>query len=112
MAENVITRIVATARLLTALQVRTFDDGEEFKTASRMQRRSIAELIAGMTFTSTEAASIAEALATVPFAGPDATALMALASEALSSTSVDLSSLPIGRRPQQDYRPFTNFLPQ
>ena len=93
MAQNVIARIVATARLLTALQVRTFDDGEEFKTASRMQRRSIEELIAGMTFTSTEAASIAEALATVPFAGPDATALMALAGEALSSTSVNLSSL-------------------
>ena len=93
MAENVIARIFATARLLTAVQSRTFDEGEEFKTASRMQRRSIEELIAGMTFTSTEAASIAEALATVPFAGPDATALMALASEALSSTSVNLSSL-------------------
>ena len=84
MAAVIVSRIVAIGRVLTALQTRTFDEGEEFKTVSKKQRCALeALMVATPTITASEAASIAEALATVPFTEIDATVLMGLVSEAL-----------------------------
>lgn len=109
MAAVIVSRIVATGRVLTALQTRTSDEGDEFKTVSKKQRCALeALMVATPTITASEAASIAEALAPVPFTETDATVLMGLVSEALSSTSTGMMHLPIGRRPQQNYKSFTN----
>ena len=83
MAAIIVSRLEATARLLTALQTRTFDNGEEFKAASKKQRCAIEALMVATTITASETASIAEALASVPFTTTDATALRNLAGEAL-----------------------------
>ena len=110
MAAVIVTRIDATRRLLVALSTRTFDGGDEFKAVSKKQRCALEALMAATTITASEAASIAEALASVPFTGTDATVLMDLVSEALSSTSTNMMHLPIGRRPQQNYSTFTSFM--
>lgn len=112
MAAVIVSRIDATRRLLTALSTRTFDNGDEFKTVSKKQRCALEALMEATTINASEAASIAEALAAVPFPETDATVLMDLVSEALSSTSTNMMHLPIGRRPQQNYLTFTNLMVQ
>ena len=92
MAAVIVSRIDATRRLLTALSTRTFDNGDEFKTVSKKQRCALEALMQATTINASEAASIAEALAAVPFTGTDATALMNLVSDALSAMPVALGS--------------------
>ena len=97
MAAVIFSRIDATRRLLTAVSSRTFDNGDELKAASKQQRCALEALMEATTITASDAASIAEALAAVPFTGTDATVLMDLVSDALSATSTNMMHLPVGR---------------
>ena len=76
MAAVILSRIVAIGRLLTAFQARTFGDGDEFKAASKKQRCALEALMVATTITASEGASVAEALASGPYTGTDATVLM------------------------------------
>jgi hypothetical protein len=112
MAAVIVSRIAAARRLLIAFQTRTYDEGDEFKAASKKQSCALEALMVATTITASEAASIAEALAAVPFPEIDATVLMDLVSDALSATSTNMMHLPIRRRPQQNYLHFTNCMVQ